>query len=242
MSPARTSDRVGVTGGGLSAGPRLCRVCILLRSPARKPPRLGFLRRGPGTRPWGEGPPPSAGPARHPQARLSCVAAHSGCRFVTGSGQTSLTPPVPAQLHRDTQFQPHGRTRHTTHVYRRHAKAVSQRGGSSPQGAGPGAPGQVAAGTRRRSQASRLAPPAVGAHRCLPRARPDATVSAQTQHEGLGHRGGPAGGGDLDIVCCCQRVQARPSSQHVSSASDGESATLRALCPSGWGRADSPPG
>lgn len=58
MSPAWTSDRVGVTGGGLSAGLRLCRVCILLRSPARKPPRLGFLRRGPGTRPWGEGPPP----------------------------------------------------------------------------------------------------------------------------------------------------------------------------------------
>lgn len=116
MSPARTSDRVGVTGGGLSAGPRLCRVCILLRSPARKPPRLGFLRRGPGTRPWGKGPPPSAGPARHPQARLSCVAAHSGCRFVTGSGQTSLTPPVPAQLHRDTHSSNPMDARDTRHT------------------------------------------------------------------------------------------------------------------------------
>lgn len=216
-----------------------------IAKPCAEAAAAGFPPPRPRDPPVGGRPPPSAGPARHPQARLSCVAAHSGCRFVTGSGQTSLTPPVPAQLHRDTHSSnpmDARDTRHTTHVYRRHAKAVSQRGGSSPQGAGPGAPGQVAAGTRRRSQASRLAPPAVGAHRCLPRARPDATVSAQTQHEGLGHRGGPAGGGDLDIACCCQRVQARPSSQHVSSASDGESATLRALCPSGWGRADSPPG
>lgn len=243
MSPARTSDRVGVTGGGLSAGPRLCRVCILLRSPARKPPRLGFLRRGPGTRPWGEGPPPLGRPGQastSPSVLCRCTFWLS-LRDREWPDQPDTSSPCSAPQ-RHTQFQPHGRTRHTTHVYRRHAKAVSQRGGSSPQGAGPGAPGQVAAGTRRRPQASRLAPPAVGAHRCLPRARPDATVSAQTQHEGLGHRGGPAGGGDLDIACCCQRVQARPSSQHVSSASDGESATLRALCPSGWGRADSPPG